>query len=261
MNAPARRWSEEETKLALYLYFQLPFGQLHSGNPEIQKLANLIDRSNSSVAMKLCNFASLDPKITSTGRKGLQGASAQDRKIWAEFTSDWTSHIEEAERNWQSNDAAVDHSRLKDNVFPFKYEPYSGPSSTEATVERRIGQGFFRRAVLANFENRCCITGLAEPGLLNASHIIPWGIDLKNRHNPANGLCLSATFDRAFDRGLIAVDQSNKVLVSTKLLSHDSNDTRAYFSGYHGRTIFPASRFDPDPCFLNWHSKEVFVDA
>jgi hypothetical protein len=34
-----KRWSEEETVLALYLYFQLPFGKLHSGNPEIQELA------------------------------------------------------------------------------------------------------------------------------------------------------------------------------------------------------------------------------
>ncbi len=261
MNAPAKRWSEEETKLALYLYFQLPFGQLHSGNPEIQKLASLLDRSNSSVAMKLCNFASLDPKVTSTGRKGLQGASAQDKRIWVEFTSDWTNQIEESERNWHSNDPADVGSRLKDNVLPFKYEPYDGPSTSESTVERRVGQGFFRRAVLANFENRCCITGLAEPALLNASHIIPWGIDLKNRHNPANGLCLSATFDRAFDRGLITLDQSNRVVISGALLNHDSDETRAYFAGYQGRPIWSASRFDPDPNFLSWHSQEVFVDA
>ena len=74
-----KRWSEEETVLALYLYFQLPFGKLHSGNPEIQELAAALGRTNSSVAMKLCNFASLDPKITDSGRKGLDGASKLDR--------------------------------------------------------------------------------------------------------------------------------------------------------------------------------------
>ncbi|MDF8335267.1 hypothetical protein [Novosphingobium cyanobacteriorum] len=58
-----KRWSEEETVLALYLYLQLPFGKLHSGNPEIQQLAAALGRSSSSVAMKLCNFASLDPKM------------------------------------------------------------------------------------------------------------------------------------------------------------------------------------------------------
>ncbi len=261
LNAPGMRWSVEETKLALYLYFQLPFGQLHSGNPEIRKLASLLGRSNASVAMKLCNFASLDPKVTSSGRKGLQGASAQDKKIWADFTSDWTNQIAEPDRVWQTAEPPDESSLLRDNVLPFKYEPYDGPSSSEATIERRVGQGFFRRAVLANFENRCCITGLAEPSLLNASHIIPWGIDLKNRHNPANGLCLSATFDRAFDRGLITLDQSNNVVVSKALLNHSSDETRAYFSNYQGKSIWSASRFDPDPNFLSWHSNEVFVDA
>lgn len=78
-----RRWTEDETVLALWLYFQLPFGKLHSGNPEIKELAQLIRRTDSSVAMKLCNFASLDPKILSTGRKGLAGASKLDREMYA----------------------------------------------------------------------------------------------------------------------------------------------------------------------------------
>ena len=39
--------------------------------------------------MKLSNFASLDPAITSTGRAGLKGAAAGDRKIWDEFHDDW----------------------------------------------------------------------------------------------------------------------------------------------------------------------------
>ena len=198
MNEPRKRWTEEETKLALFLYFQLPFGQLHSGNPEIQKLASILGRTNSSVAMKLCNFASLDPKITETGRKGLQGASAQDRSVWAQFSGDWTAQIEEAERVWKASEVEPSDARprLRENAMPFAFEPYDGPSTTAATVERRVGQNFFRRAVLANFENTCCITGIAEPTLLNASHIVPWGIDVKNRHNPANGLCLSATLDR-----------------------------------------------------------------
>jgi putative restriction endonuclease len=79
-----RRWSEEETRQALQLYLRTPFGQLHDRNPEIVALAKKIDRTPSSVAMKLGNFASLDPKITRTGRKGLCNASAQDRLIWRE---------------------------------------------------------------------------------------------------------------------------------------------------------------------------------
>ena len=260
MNEPRKRWTEEETKLAIFLYFQLPFGQLHSGNPEIQKLASIIGRTNSSVAMKLCNFASLDPKITESGRKGLQGASAQDRSVWIQFSGNWTAQIEEAERVWAASNVDVSDAspRLRETAMPFTFEPYDGPSTAEATIERRIGQNFFRRAVLANFDNTCCITGIAEPSLLNASHIMPWGVDVKNRHNPANGLCLSATFDRAFDRGLIAVDGSFKVLISKSLLFHTSLETRDFFSPFDGATIRPPKRFDPDENFLEWHRRHNY---
>ena len=257
-----RLWTEEETKLALFIYFQLPFGQLHSGNPEICKLASIIGRSNSSVAMKLCNFASLDPKIIESGRSGLQGASAQDRRIWSEFSGNWTTMIEEAEQVWNAHeiDADDDRSMLKEKVSTFVFEPYDGPSTAREITERRIGQDFFRRAVLANFENTCCITGIAEPALLNASHIMPWGVDVKNRHNPANGLCLSATLDRAFDRGLVTFNDAGAVLVAKSLITHTSSATRSFFSQYQGAAIGRSTRFNPDASFLTWHRNQIFVD-
>ena len=73
------RWNREQLKLAYYLYCQLPFGRLHNRNPEIIELAKLIGRTPSAVAMKLVNFASLDPIITGSGRKGLSAASELDR--------------------------------------------------------------------------------------------------------------------------------------------------------------------------------------
>jgi putative restriction endonuclease len=102
------------------------------------------------------------------------------------------------------------------------------------------------------------LTGIADARLLNASHIMPWSKDEKNRHNPRNGLCLSATFDRAFDRGLMGVDQNGRALFSAKLLKSDSAETREYFRPYHGRTLIEAKRFDPDVSFLKWHHDHCF---
>lgn len=82
--AAGRRWTEDETRRVLALYDQIPFGQFHQQNPEVIALATEIDRTPSSIAMKLGNFASLDPAITRTGRKGLDQHTALDRKIWAE---------------------------------------------------------------------------------------------------------------------------------------------------------------------------------
>ena len=260
-----RRWNEEETLLALYLYFQLPFGKLHSGNPEIQQLAAAINRSNSSVAMKLCNFASLDPKITGSGRRGLDGASKLDRELYAEFGQNWSQLVLRAESVWDGRvrptpEAALGQ-KLKDSRTEYRFEPYQGESDTQALVTQRIGQGFFRRAVLANYDECCCITGIADPRLLIASHIKPWGLDVENRHNPANGFLLSATFDKAFDHGLITVSLDRRVRISRELKLSQSGETRAYFEKYEDAPIRSAVRFEPETAFLDWHNRICFVDA
>ena len=66
---------------------------------------------------------------------------------------------------------------------------------------------------------------LAVSELLNASHIVPWAVDSKNRLNPRNGLCLNSLHDRAFDRGLLTITTDYRVMVSKKLkvLSDDES--------------------------------------
>src|SRR3546814_14691906 len=92
----------------------------------------------------------------------------------------------------------------------------------------------------------CCITGIADPRLLTASHIMPWGKDSQSRHNPANGLLLSATLDRAFDRGLITVDRARRIHVSRQLRDSRSRENRDYFQHFENATPSPPSRFDPE---------------
>lgn len=257
-------WTEQETILALYLYFQTPFGKIHYRNPDIQKLAAMTDRSSNSIAMKLANFASLDPKITGAGKKGLQGASKQDRELYSRFSQHWDQLVERADYLWASRLDYPAHtpevSRLRDSAVPEPLEPYAGPSTVEALVKQRRGQDFFRRAVLANYAETCCITGIAEPKLLVASHILPWGEDAANRHNPANGVLLSATMDKAFDQGLITIEKSGAVLVSERLANHHDSSTREFFLRYQRMPIRPAERFDPDPSLLDWHFHNRFVD-
>jgi putative restriction endonuclease len=47
--------------------------------------------------------------------------------------------------------------------------------------------------VLAAYDYKRCITGIAISELLLASHIVPWATDPKQRMNPRNGLCLNGT--------------------------------------------------------------------
>ncbi len=85
MPTPRRAWTRDELLVTLNLYHKLTFGQLHSRNPAIIALAEKLGRGANSVAMKLNSFASLDPALQLRGIKGLKGASAKDRTVWAEF--------------------------------------------------------------------------------------------------------------------------------------------------------------------------------
>lgn len=78
-------WTREELLFAINLYCKLPFGKLHSKNPEIIKLANLIGRTPGAVAYKLVNFASLDPSLQRRGIKGASHASKLDKKYGMNF--------------------------------------------------------------------------------------------------------------------------------------------------------------------------------
>ncbi len=69
--APAVKWTREHFLIALNLYYKLPFGKLHRGNPIIIESAKKMGRTPNSLAMKLCNFASLDPVQLARGVRGL----------------------------------------------------------------------------------------------------------------------------------------------------------------------------------------------
>jgi DNA (cytosine-5)-methyltransferase 1 len=147
----SNRWTSEQLKLAFNLYCQLPFGKLHSRNAEIIELATLIGRTPSAVAMKLVNFASLDPAITSTGRSGLGNASSLDREVWDEFHADWERlAVECALLNQQLLEGRAEPVSAPESDETFDLNDYSG-ETRQVLTEQRIKQNFFRRAVLASY--------------------------------------------------------------------------------------------------------------
>ncbi|MDZ4350777.1 MAG: HNH endonuclease [Xanthomonadaceae bacterium] len=260
---PSRgNWTREQLKLAFYLYCQLPFGRLHRRNQAIVDLAGLIGRSPDALAMKLVNFASLDPAITRSGRSGLSGASRLDREVWDEFHADWEELASECaqlmtalrerllgEDDQHRDDAEEDSLDLAD---------HTGQTRVVLT-HQRIKQQFFRRAVLSSYHGRCCMSGLSETQLLVAGHIVPWRSDTRNRLNPRNGLCLSAIHDRAFDRGLVALTDDLRVIVSDRLLSQNDEITTRIFRPLLGQQIELPEKFAPDPTFIRMHRECCFL--
>jgi HNH endonuclease len=243
-------WTRQQLLVAFKLYCQLPFGKLHSRNPEIIKHAEAIGRTPSALAMKLTNIASLDPAIISTGRKGLKGASAADREMWVEMESDWEAFAFEIKQAY--SDLALEPEEGHNSEG--NYTGFDRQSQT--TV--RVGQDFFRQSVLSAYRNRCCITGLAVPKLLVASHIVPWRVDQANRLNPRNGLCLSMLHDKAFDAGMITIAEDMTVKVSRKYVMKGDTFFSSAILAYEGQQIEIPEKFVPDHDYLSYHRDVVF---
>jgi putative restriction endonuclease len=127
----------------------------------------------------------------------------------------------------------------------------------EAIVRVRVNQSFFRSRILSAYEYRCCVTGSTVRPLLVASHIIPWAEDAENRLNARNGLCLNALHDRAFDRGLMWLDEALKVRFAAILLGRDENGdhTREWLTSFEGQSLRLPKRISPDPELIALHRR------
>ena len=266
---PSVKWTREQTLIAINLYCKLPFGKLHKANPVIVSVAKKMGRTPSSLGMKLCNFASLDPIQKARGIAGLAGASRQDQEMWDEFHSNVKTLGPESEQlldDLFNLDAEQEIDvQQHDQIQIQRSRQVSKPSgSTErvATVRVRRGQQFFRQAILGAYGSRCCISGINVPQFLVASHIKPWSDFPDERLDPRNGLCLSSLHDAAFDTGLITLDDKLSVVLSKRLRGYFPQPTlEQTFQRFEGHRIrLPDKLAEPAGEFLEYHRSRVFKD-
>lgn len=251
-----RLWNREELILAFSLYLKLPFGKLHHGNPDIIHLAQIIDRTPNSIAMRLSNFASVDPYHQERGIKGLTGGIKQVEPIWNEFIDNKEELLFESEKI-----LAVLEKQTIESKFA---EILSGTENLKGEtkireVKTRVNQNVFRQIVLSNYSGKCAITGIDLPDLLVASHIIPWSQNEEERLNPENGICLSALYDKAYDKGLIGINEKYQIILSSILKTKEKEDFyRLTFGNLSGFTLQLPQKYLPKKEFLQYHLDTVF---
>lgn len=251
-----RLWTREELILALNLYLRIPFGKIHHSNPEIIYLAEIIKRVPNAVSMRLSNFASVDPYHQGRGIKGLKGGIKQVEPIWNEFIQNKEELLFESERILAS---------LEKQTIETKFaEILSGTENLKGEtkireVKTRVNQNVFRQIVLANYSRKCAITGIDIPDLLVASHIIPWSQNEEERLNPENGICLSALYDRAYDKGLIGITEKFQIILSTELKTKVNKEYFPQtFGGLSSFTLQLPQKYFPKKEFLQFHMDTVF---
>ena len=249
-----RLWTENELILTLDLYFKLPFGKLNKNTREVIELAQLISRSNNSVALRLVNFAACDPYIIESGRTGMTAGIPICKPIWDRYTNNREQLYIDAEyirTNYQKSSI--------DKVLNINLNGVT-VTEREAIIKQRIHQNAFRAMILGNYENTCAITGINIPELLIVSHIIPWSNDTEKRLLPENGICLSPLYDKVFDKGLITIRPDYTIAISKELKTYSNQSYyHNHFKIIENKKITLPIEHKPDTDYLDYHYNNIFM--
>lgn len=224
---------------------------MDKGTREVKELSRiLVRRTPDSVAIRLTNFANVDPYHQQRGVKGMSGGYNQVKPIWDEFVNNQEDLVFESERilaEYQHKTIEETHPEIEFDLKNLKGEV------KERLVKTRVNQSVFRQMILKTYSNKCAISGIDLPELLVAGHIVPWSNDEHNRLNPENGLCLSYLYDRAYEKGLICIDLDYKLLISKQLKAETSKEYyQRFFGNYEHKLIWMPKTYQPKKEFLEY---------
>lgn len=183
------------------------------------------------------------------------GGIRQVQPIWDEFEHNREELLFESElilARLEHQSIESKYARILDGTEQLKGE------TKIREVKTRVNQNVFRQIVLANYSGRCAISGIDIPDLLVASHIIPWSENKEERLNPANGICLSAHFDTAFDRGYLYFDNDFRVIIGPKLKQYATQPYYFnWFKQFEGKRLDLPLKYLPSRDFLEWHREFI----
>ncbi|MEO1804845.1 MAG: HNH endonuclease, partial [Bacteroidota bacterium] len=126
---------------------------------------------------------------------------------------------------------------------------------------RKVRRNIFPRQIVRIYQNKCAVLGNAifpKSGekMIDACHIIPvkeGGLDFTG-----NGIALSPTLHRVFDRGLISINKDYRVILGNNFKEVKS----PFFSlqALEGREILLPTRKElyPSQDSLEWHRTHIF---
>jgi len=116
-------------------------------------------------------------------------------------------------------------------------------------VKQRLHQASFREAVITAYNGRCALSGLPEPLLLDAAHIVPDADERFGHPIIQNGIPLSKIHHAAFDAHLIGIDPDYRLHISERLLAQSDGPMLEALKGLKDRFIRLPGRVQdrPDP--------------
>jgi hypothetical protein len=97
-------------------------------------------------------------------------------------------------------DRALQANRLRIGMVP--------TDTPQSRARRRKGQARLRSLTIESYESCCAVCDIRDPGLLIASHIVPWAESPKDRGDLRNVICLCRIHDALFERGYWSLDDN-----------------------------------------------------
>ena len=114
-------------------------------------------------------------------------------------------------------------------------------------VKQRLHQATFREAVITAYNGRCALSGLPEPLLFDAAHIIADKDERLGQPVVSNGIPLSKIHHAAFDAHLIGIDPDFRMHVSDRLLGQNDGPMLEALKQLDGRSIRLPGRAKDQP--------------
>ncbi len=245
----SRRWTKDESILALALYCKIPFREIREGHSQIIELAKLLGRTPAYISEEMRSFGSFDDALLKKGVVCPSHNSELNKSVWDKYHLNMHKLSQTVEKIPYMSDIVKD----EEDTLP--------AGTTRVTItQARVNQVFFRKAVLSAYNQKCCVTGISIPALLIAAHIKPWNnSDPKTeRTNPCNGLSLNALHHEAFDEGIFTIDTDYRILISKTAKERYSSDVfYDFFGKYDGNQIALPERFLPSKEMIEYHNSKL----
>ncbi len=115
------------------------------------------------------------------------------------------------------------------------------------SVKRRLHQASFREAIITAYDGRCALSGIPEPLLLDAAHILSDNDEQFGQPVIPNGIPLSKIHHAAFDAHLIGIDPDYRLHVSDRLLDREDGPLLEALKRLAGENIHLPVRLQDRP--------------
>lgn len=134
-------------------------------------------------------------------------------------------------------------------------------SKEEFQEEIFVRGGVFKREIPKIYNYQCAISGMKieiskNIQMIDACHIVPFAFSKND--TITNGISLSPNLHRAFDRGLLTINNDYRVIVTSKIVESKSAYSISQFDGK--KILLPQNKKHlPSIENLLWHRNERFI--